>query len=200
MSRARGAVGDPPRAGGLVRDADPPLRVDALAPAHRARLGQILAATGVFRDDEVEVALELFDETGDDYAFLGAFTAGGGLAGYACYGPTPAADRTFDLYWIAVDPAAQGAGAGTAMLDEVERRLRAQSARLLVVETSSRADYAATRRFYERRGYREAARVRAFYAPADDRIVYTKRLDRGRDPVRADDLHSLAEGECRRDE
>jgi hypothetical protein len=45
-----------------------------------------------------------------------------------------------------------------------------------VVETSSRPEYVATRAFYARRGYTEAARLRAFYAPGDDRVIFTKRL------------------------
>jgi ribosomal protein S18 acetylase RimI-like enzyme len=62
------------------------------------------------------------------------------------------------------------------MLREVERRLGERGGRLLIVETSSRESYVGTRRFYETRGYHEAARVRSFYAPLDDRVVYTKRL------------------------
>jgi len=111
-----------------------------------------------------------------DYAFLGAFDATGELMGYACYGPTPGTDRTYDLYWIAVDPAAQGTGTGTLLLTEVERRVAALHARLLIVETSSRPEYEATRAFYLARAYDEAARVGSFYAPGDDRVIYTKRV------------------------
>jgi len=111
-----------------------------------------------------------------DYFFLGAFTPEEELAGFACYGPTPGTDRTYDLYWIAVDPSAQGTGSGTILLNEVERRLKGQNARMLVVETSSRSDYKNTRGFYFRRGYVESARACDFYAPADDRITFTKRL------------------------
>jgi GNAT superfamily N-acetyltransferase len=190
-----------------------PLRIGELAHGHRERIRQILDATRVFRSEEVDVAVELFDDafppevarstgaqaptcspsagdstsaprttghrppaTGSDYAFLGAFTAEDDLVGYACFGPTPDTDRTFDLYWIAVDPGAQGAGSGTALLGAVERRLEGQNARMLIVETSSRSEYAPTRRFYEKRGYAEAARVREFYAPDDDRIIFTKRF------------------------
>src|SRR5688572_309336 len=127
--------------------------------------------------------MELFDETFfpvvpplDGYLFLGAFTPDEKLIGYACYGATPDTDRTWDLYWIAVDPSAQGTGSGTTLLSEVERRLLGLNARMLVVETSSRSDYAPTRRFYQARGYDETARVRDFYAPADDRIIFTKRF------------------------
>ena len=192
------------------------VRIGSLSPAHRDRLAAILAATDAFRAEEVEVALELFDETfpqrltppagvgirdsgcdaapsklearlpipehspapptGSDYTFLGAFTPEDELVGYACYGPTPGTDRTYDLYWIAVDAASQRAGIGTILLDEVERRLQGQHARLLVIETSSRSDYARTRAFYERRGYADTARVAEFYAPGDDRIILTKRF------------------------
>ena len=163
---------------------------------YRTRVRDILTATRVFRDEEIDVALELFDSVftrdsgtiaannsftvntpaNSDNFFLGAFTPEEELAGFACYGPTPNTDRTFDLYWIAVHPAAQGTGSGTILLNEVERRLKGLNARLVVVETSSRSDYQNTRGFYFRRGYVEAARARDFYAPADDRITYTKRL------------------------
>jgi len=47
---------------------------------------------------------------------------------------------------------------------------------MLLVETSSRPDYSNTRAFYARCGYTEAARIKDFYAPADDRIMLTTRL------------------------
>jgi ribosomal protein S18 acetylase RimI-like enzyme len=175
--------------------------VGPLAASHRERVAEILRSTENFREEEVDVALELFDESfaGEDYVFVGAFSRESGigngesmgpgvvpipdsqfpipdLVGFACYGPSMGTDRTFDLYWIAVDRAAQGTGCGTVLLSEVERRLEALHARMLVVETSSRSDYTATRGFYLRRGYVEAARVREFYAPEDDRIILTKRL------------------------
>ena len=186
----------------------PRVRTSDIDASHRDRIAEMLRATGVFREPEVDVALELFDATfspaplraGDDarpmvtragaapshgtdspfpldgYLFLGAFTPEEKLIGYACYGTTPDTDRTWDLYWIAVDPSAQGSGSGTTLLSEVERRLSGLNARMLVVETSSRSDYTATRAFYAARDYHEAARVRDFYAPADDRIIFTKRF------------------------
>ena len=177
-------------------------RIGAVQPAHRRRVEEIVVATGVFRPEEVHVALELFDEAMSDqdagrstqhsaavqharmsppapsssYFFLGAFTPEDELAGFACYGLTPGTDRTFDLYWIAVHPSAQGTGSGTILLSEVERRLEDTDARLFVVETSSRPEYEPTRAFYRARGYAEAARMRDFYAPSDDRVIFTKRF------------------------
>ena len=113
-----------------------------------------------------------------DYRFLGAY-AGDELLGYACWGPTPGTEGTYDLYWIVVDPAWQGKGVGTLLLRAVEAKLVAEDCRLIVVETSSRAGYAPTRGFYERRGYAPAARVPGYYAPDDDLIVYLKDLTHG---------------------
>jgi ribosomal protein S18 acetylase RimI-like enzyme len=167
------------------------VKLGALTRGHRGRIREILDATSMFRAEEVDVALELFDETfaagparapydpGDgvaNYEFVGSFSREGLLVGYVCYGATPGTDRTYDLYWIAMHPAFQGAGAGSQLLDEVERRLRQREARLMVVETSSRDDYRGTRRFYESHGYSHAATLSEFYAPGDHRGIYTKRM------------------------
>ena len=148
--------------------------IGPLQLSHREQIEEIVRATAVFNEDEIAVAMELFDAAGD-YEFVGAFDADN-LIGYACFGATPATDRTYDLYWIAVHPNAQRTGAGAALMAEVERQLEHRRARLVMVETSSRDDYAPTRRFYGKRGYQEAARVRDFYAPGDDRVVLTRRL------------------------
>jgi ribosomal protein S18 acetylase RimI-like enzyme len=149
-----------------------------LRHAHRARLEQLTRDTGLFRDEEVATAVELLDEhlAGDeDYQFAGAFD-GEELIGYACWGPTPGTEGTFDLYWIVVDRVRQGQGIGTKLLGEIEQRRMPHAARLMVVETSSRPDYAATRGFYERRGYTRTATIPAYYAPGDDLVIYTKEL------------------------
>ena len=153
----------------------PSLTIAPLSPSHRSQIQEIVSATGVFSTEEVGVAIEVFDERGTDYEFIGAFD-GEELLGYACFGPTPSTAGTYDLYWIAVHPAAQRSGAGAALMAEVERQLNERGARMVVVETSSRDDYAPTRSFYHKRGYTEAARLRGFYAPEDDRVVLTKRV------------------------
>lgn len=146
--------------------------------AHRARLEQLTRATGLFREEEVATAVELLDASlagDDDYRFVGAFD-GDELIGYACWGPTPGTEATHDLYWIVVEREHQGRGIGTQLLAEVEQRLTTHAARLIVVETSSRPDYAPTRSFYEARGYARTATIPRYYAPGDDLVIYTKDL------------------------
>jgi ribosomal protein S18 acetylase RimI-like enzyme len=148
-----------------------------LSVADRDRIEEITRAVGLFREDEIPVALEVFDEAmanGPDgaYRVLGV-ESDGRLAGWICWGPTPCTVGTYDLYWMAVDPALQGAGLGTALITEMERRLEGV-ARLIVVETAGRPDYAATRRFYQARGYQPAATIPGFYAPGDDQVIFVK--------------------------
>ena len=148
-----------------------------LTAADRGRLEEITRAVRVFRDEEVPVALEVFDGAvagSPDYIALGA-VLDDRLVGWICWGPTPCTRGTYDLYWMAVDPAAQAAGIGSVLLREMEGRL-AGSARLIVVETAGRPDYRPTRAFYEARGYRKAAIIPDFYAPGDDQVVYVKNL------------------------
>lgn len=148
-----------------------------LTPADRRRIGEITHAAGLFREEEIAVALEVFDEAvrngpGNTYRMLGA-EVDGRLAGWICWGLTPCTVGTYDLYWMAVDPPSQGSGIGTALLVEMERRLDG-AARLIVVETAGRQDYAPTRAFYAARGYRAAALIPDFYAPGDDQVVFVK--------------------------
>jgi GNAT superfamily N-acetyltransferase len=149
----------------------------SLHAADRGRIEEITRAAGLFREDEIAVALEVFDGAvagSPDYIALGAEHEGH-LAGWICWGPTPCTVGTYDLYWMAVDPALQRSGVGTVLLHAMERRLLGV-ARLIVVETAGRPDYRATRAFYQARGYAVAATIPDFYAPGDDQVVYVKSL------------------------
>jgi ribosomal protein S18 acetylase RimI-like enzyme len=158
----------------------PEISISPIEPHHRSSIQDLLRATGVFRESEVQVALEVIDSyfilPEGDYTALGAFTRGSELLGYVCYGPTPCTMGTWDLYWIAVSPEAQGSGVGSQLLKEVERRLALKDARLVIIETSSQPQYSKTRAFYAGRGYEVVARVPDFYAEGDDRLILAKRI------------------------
>jgi ribosomal protein S18 acetylase RimI-like enzyme len=159
-----------------VRD----IRLRELRAEDRAPIGAILRATGVFYDEEVKVALELIDlalarPDQADYIFMCA-EAGGRFAGYACYGPIPMTDRSYDLYWIAVDTALHRSGVGRTLVAGMETDLKERGARKIFVDTSGREAYLPTRRFYEGIGYTVAARLQGFYRAGDDKVVYAKEI------------------------
>jgi GNAT superfamily N-acetyltransferase len=143
----------------------------------RAAVERLTRGSGLFREDEIPVAVEVFDAAaaGDPSYTALAAEVDGRVAGWICWGPTPCTLGTWDLYWMAVDPSLQGTGVGTALIREMEHRL-AGLARMIVVETAGRADYAGTRAFYAARGYRAVATIPDFYAPGDDQIAYVKYL------------------------
>jgi GNAT superfamily N-acetyltransferase len=156
-------------------------RLRHLNAADRPRIEEITRAVERFREDEIPVALEVFDaavQGGPDqsYSVLGA-DLDSRLVGWICWGPTPCTLGTYDLYWMAVEPQSQGSGIGTVLLDEMERRLSGL-ARLIIIETAGRPEYAGTRAFYEARGYRATATIPDFYAPGDDQVVFVKAVRR----------------------
>ncbi len=159
----------------------PPLRFrDEPTDGDRAAVRELTAATGFFSDEEVAVAVELVEDRlakglASGYRFL--FAEGDGrLDGYTCYGPIALTKSSFDLYWIAVRPAAQQAGLGRRLMETAEAEARELGATAMYVETSSRPQYEPTRAFYRRLGYRPAAELPDFYGPGDGQIIFAKQL------------------------
>jgi len=142
-------------------------------------LKRILQATNVFSDEEVEVAVELMEATlekTEDYIQRTIVDDENTVQGYYCVGATPMTRSTFDLYWIAVNPDFHGKGIGFQLLNDCEQTVRSMSGNLIVVETSSLPKYESTRKFYARNNYVETARLRDYYAPGDDLMIFTKHL------------------------
>jgi ribosomal protein S18 acetylase RimI-like enzyme len=140
----------------------------------------LVRATGVFSEPEAAVARELVEErlakgAASGYEFLFVDDAEG-LLGYACFGPIPCTTRSYDVYWIAVRPARQGAGVGRRILAAAEAEIARAGGARIYVETSTRAAYDGTRAFYERCGYARAATLDDFYAPGDGKAIYLKTL------------------------
>jgi D-alanine-D-alanine ligase len=157
-----------------------PVPIRRSEPRDRDAILSLVAETGFFRPDELAVAQEVLDEAlakgpGGHYE---SFIAedGGKPVGWVCFGPTPCTLGTFDIYWIAVALSHQRRGLGAALMRHAEDLISSRDGRMAVVETSGRPIYDPTRRFYARLGYKEAARIADFYAPGDDKIVYTKPL------------------------
>jgi ribosomal-protein-alanine N-acetyltransferase len=79
-----------------------------------------------------------------------------------------------ELVSIAVDPAARGKGAASALLESTLRRLRRRSVArfgLMVRVTNAPA-----RAFYEKYGFRPLRTVRRYYEDGEDGLLMTKDL------------------------
>ena len=144
---------------------------------------ELVAATGFFSEAEVAIAAELVQERLDKgaasgYGFVLA-ERDGALAGYSCFGQIPCSTVSWDLYWIAVAPGAQGSGLGRLILDRTERRMQEAGGLACYAETSGRDQYATTRAFYVRTGYATGAVFPDFYGPGDAKHVFVKRFGPG---------------------
>lgn len=156
-----------------------PFHIVPLTHAHREPLHNILSDTNAFRDDEINVALELIDaclNRTDDYQVYTAIDDGDAVLGYVCFGKTPVTLTTFDLYWIATAPSVQGKGVGHRLFEFACKTILEQGGKLVVIETSSLPKYEKTRVFYEKTGCTLEAVIKGFYAPGDDKLIYTKHL------------------------
>jgi len=160
------------------------LQIRPAQPDDAEPIKALAVAADMFALDEVAMfdpmLAGFFDGSLDGHKWIVAETADGEpIAGAAYYAPEPFADRMWNLYFIAVDPGTQGSGSGTALLEHIEGELRAlgqSEARTLIVETSSTAKYERTQQFYASRGFVEEARIRQFYGPEDDKVVFWKSL------------------------
>lgn len=101
------------------------------------------------------------------------------ISAAAYVAPEPFSDRMWNLYFIATHPDLHGYGLGTRLIEHVETELKRAGegvARTLIVDTSSLNDYEQARKFYERRGFVEEARLRDFNGPGDDKVTFWKSL------------------------
>ncbi len=148
-------------------------------PLHRQAVISLLKKTAVFREDELEVAIEVIDAyltQTDDYQIFAAIDEQATVLGYICFGKTPLCFTTFDIYWIAVHPHYHKQGVGTRLFEYAIAEIATQQGSLVVIETSSKPDYKPTQRFYEHLGCHLEAQIRDFYAPNDHKLIYTYRI------------------------
>lgn len=83
---------------------------------------------------------------------------------------------TFNLLLIAVHKDYQGKKYGERMMMHVEKLLKSNNARILLVETSGLDEYILTRKFYENLNYVKQAVIPEFYNDKEDKIIFYKKL------------------------
>ncbi len=158
------------------------MTIRELLASDREPLNAMVESVSSFRDDDVEIALELIDDRIDkgdasDYEFLVA-ADGDEVLGYVCFGRIPLTVSSYDLYWIVVAPRHQRKGVGARLMAAMEERVAKQGGGRIYIDTSSNDAYAATRGFYESQGYAVAAELPDFYRPGEGKVVYWKALAR----------------------
>ncbi|QVL33695.1 GNAT family N-acetyltransferase [Telmatocola sphagniphila] len=159
--------------------------IHPLQPSHKSHLVPLVDKTGVFKPNEVETLDSLLEGYFDAYhkedqhrSFV--LEEEGHIRGFVYFAPEDSTmtDRTWTLYWIAVDVTKQRGGYGKKLMNFVEDYIRKENGRLLLIETSSTPKYEPTRNFYLKYGYVQVALVPDFYSDGDGKVIFAKHLQR----------------------
>ncbi len=167
----------------IIKIPNPPIMkpIENIEPTDRLQVKWLFENSGFFYPFEVQVVLDLFDETvqkgssQSGYYWL-KILEDNRITGVAVYGPNPCTLHSWDLYWMAVDVERKNAGRGSALLNSTEEKTREMGGKILWIETSGRKLYEPTVAFYHRKGYSLMATLPDYYGPGDPKLVFGKTL------------------------
>lgn len=139
---------------------------------------RILQSSGFFREDEIDVAVELVAETlekGKESGYKFIFVeAKGETVAYSCFGLIPCSLISYDLYWMATHQDYRNKGIGRLLMSETEKKIRNLGGKAIYIETSSKPLYIPTQNFYYKTGYQLIAQFENFYDIGDDKMTFRK--------------------------
>lgn len=166
----------------MLRDRVSQLDISVLLPEDLPQIREMLVGQSIFCEVEVESAMAICGDAAscpfqEYYGYC--LKAGGAVLGYIVFGRIPMTDRCWDLYWLAVTPANSRTGVGQRLVRYMESIVTASDGRQIHVETSSVPGFWPACRFYEKMGYRLAARLNDYYRPGADKLMYMKEVGLG---------------------
>jgi ribosomal protein S18 acetylase RimI-like enzyme len=138
-------------------------------------LKAILDQIELFPSDMLEDMLNGFLEGDTDDLWL-TLEASGSVLGFCYAVPEQLADGAWNILALGVDPKRQGSGAGAKLTAQMEAQIEDQDGRIIIVDTSGTEAFTNTRRFYEKAGFVQEARIRDFWAKGDDKVTFWKTL------------------------
>ncbi len=149
-----------------------------LKPADKNIIEGILNKVPLFKKEDIKVAMELIDITASnplqtDYNVF-VYEIDGTVIGYHCTGRRPLTDAVYDLYWIVTDPEHGKKGIGKELLEHAEEFVTKNNGRWMLIETSSKESYNATRNFYMRNNYTIISQINDFYSKGESLLIFGK--------------------------
>jgi ribosomal protein S18 acetylase RimI-like enzyme len=151
-------------------------RVRDAQPNDISTLQAIIHGVGLFTPEEAEgfasTIPDHFAQPSEGHVWLVAGDGQG--AGYLA--PEAAGPGVWNLLFLGVRPEARRQGVARALITEVERRLQAQGARMLLIDTSTEPPMAAARALYERLGYARVGLIPDYWGPGDGKLTFRRLL------------------------
>ena len=138
-------------------------------------LSAVIHGIGLFTPEEANgFASTLpghFEGGGEERTWLLAGNGQG--AGYLSPEPGPG---VWNLLFLGVLPEARRQGVARTLIAEVERRLRAEGARMLLIDTSTEPPMEAARALYAALGYERVALIPDYWGQGDGKLTFRRML------------------------
>jgi ribosomal protein S18 acetylase RimI-like enzyme len=137
---------------------------------------QLATKTGLFDTSQIVEFVKILDAYFDapDGRGFWIVSTGSGVVGAAYCEREQMTISTWNLLWVAIAPEHQRQGHGRALLKRVERDLANLGAYQLLIETSG--SLPDSQAFYRDCGYEQEGRIRDFYEPGSDKVIFRKVL------------------------
>lgn len=156
-----------------------PIPVRATGVTDLSVLQAVIRGCGLFSPEEAEgFARTLYGHfeieagsSGEERLWLLADEGAG--AAYLAPEPGPG---VWNLLFLGVRPEARRRGVARALVAEIERRLRQQGARMLLIDTSTEPAQAAARTLYDGLGYERVALIPEYWGPGDGKVTFRRVL------------------------
>lgn len=139
-------------------------------------LKNVIESTGLFPSEYLDDMIQPYLDKVQDTDFWLTYQEDNAPIAVVYFAPERYTSGTYNLYLIAVHEAHQSKGVGEIMLQYIEKQLRKNGERILLVETSGLPSFERTRNFYSKNGYTQEARIRDFYTAGEDKIIFWKSL------------------------
>lgn len=153
---------------------------EQLTPMDIDNIRTIANSTGFFGEDISEISVNIAETTlngytKNTYKFLFAENDGKMVA-YACFGKILDSDATYELYWLSTLNEYRGKGIGKKIISKLIETVRNLGGSKIFVKTDGTKQYAPTRSFYEKCGFKNEAILKEYYDESDDCYIYSYKL------------------------
>ncbi|CBN74722.1 conserved unknown protein [Ectocarpus siliculosus] len=139
-------------------------------------LKSIIDGTDLFPSAMLDEMTDGFLNNDAEDIWLARLGGDGTPVGLVYAKPELMTEGTWNALLLAVCPDVQRSGFGRELMAGLESMLKGRGHRLLIVETSGNEDYAGARSLYEGVGFEEEGRIRGFYQPGEDKVIYRKQI------------------------
>jgi ribosomal protein S18 acetylase RimI-like enzyme len=142
----------------------------------------IATVTRVFKAHEVETLECVLDDYFETQKEAGdqAHTAiiDHVVVGFVYFSEDVISDKSWELWWIIVDPQYQGQKIGAKLMEFAEDEMRKRGGRVCALDTSSTELYKPAQNFYLKIGYQHLGTIPDYYAEGDGKSIFWKKLSR----------------------